>query len=334
VIGRLIAAAAAVLAIASPPAPRTQAPQDGQAGQASQTYRGGTDLVAVYATVTDESGRLVYDLQKSDFTVTDNGKVQPVVFFSNDVQPITIVVMLDRSGSMASNFTLVQEATDELISRLLPDDKARIGSLSHQIQILPGTFTNDHDELKRIVRYDMQQIGPSPVWTAVDRSITALLPEGGRRVVLLFSDGHDSPERGQVHTDVKDIMWRTKVDEIMVYAIGFASEAPQLSAPYLVRPRPGFPPTMSRTLSVHMQPPDPALKDLAAQSGGGYFELDERLDLRATFARVADELHHQYLLGFAPKKLDDKEHKLQVKVSRPDLTVRARRSYVARPPGK
>ena len=328
-IVRLVAMAVALVAIARPIAPQTPPDQ-----QTSQTYRGGTDLVAVYATVTDEEGRLVYDLQKSDFTVTDNGKVQPLVFFSNDVQPITIVLMLDRSGSMASNFGLVQDATDELISRLLPDDKARIGSLSHKIVLLPEAFTNDHDELKQIVRYGLQEIGPSPVWTAVDRSITALLPEGGRRVVLLFSDGHDSPERGQVHTDVRDIMWRTKVDEIMIYAIGFASEVPQLSAPYLPRPRPGFPPTMRQTLSTHVQPPDPALKDLAAESGGGYFELDDRLDLRATFARVADELHHQYLLGFAPKKLDDKEHKLQVRLSRSDLTVRARRSYVARPPGK
>ncbi len=74
-------------------------------------YRGGTDVVAVYATVTDASGHLVPNLQKSDFTVSDNGKKQPIAVFSNDIQPITIVIMLDRSGSMAENFELVRDAT-------------------------------------------------------------------------------------------------------------------------------------------------------------------------------------------------------------------------------
>ena len=189
----------------------------------------------MYATVTDASGHLVPNLQKSDFTVSDNGKKQPIAVFSNDIQPITIVIMLDRSGSMAENFELVRDATAEFIGKLLPADKARIGSLSHDIVIRPEKFTDDKSALMAVVRYGLQDIGPSPIWTAVDRSITALLPEGGRRVVLLFSDGHDSPERGQVHTDVKDIMWRSKVDEIMVYCIGFderelPARRPDLSA--------------------------------------------------------------------------------------------------------
>ena len=299
-------------------------------------YRGGTDVVAVYATVTDPSGHLVPDLQKTDFTVSDNGKKQPIAVFSNDVQPITIVIMLDRSGSMAENFELVRDATGVFIGKLLPADKARIGSLSHDIIIRPDQFTNDQSALMAVVRYGLQDIGPSPIWTAVDRSITALLPEGGRRVVLLFSDGHDSPERGQIHTDVKDIMWRSKVDEIMIYCIGLTDETYRPGGMiYLPRPRPGYPPPIaSSNWSKKVEPPDPALKDLAAQSGGGYFEMDGTLDLKATFARVADELHHQYVLGFVPAKLDSKEHKIEVKLSRQDLTVRARKSYVALPPFK
>ena len=296
-----------------------------------QTYRGGTDVVAVYATVTDPAGRLVPNLQKEDFVVTDNGKKQPITIFSNDIQPITIIVMLDRSGSMASNSELVRSAAGELVTRLSADDKARIGSLSSDIVIRPESFTSDHGQLMTILKYGLQDPGPSPIWTAVDRSITALLPERGRKVVLLFSDGHDNPERGQVRTGVKDVIWRTKVDEIMVYCIGFASETAQLSAPIL-RPRFGYPPAGRMTWSQHVEPPDPAMKDLAAESGGGYFEMDPKADLGQTFARVADELHHQYLIGFVPAKLDDKEHKLEVKISHPDMTVRARRSYVARPP--
>jgi len=301
--------------------------------QDQHPYRGGTDVVAVYATVTDASGHLVPDLQKSDFVVSDNGKKQPIAVFSNEIQPITIVIMLDRSGSMAENDALVRDAVSEFITKLLPADRARIGTLSYDIIIRPEDFTGDQEVLQDALNADRQRAGPSPIWTAVDRSITALLPEGGRRVVLLFSDGHDNPIRGQVHTGVKDIMWRTKVDEIMVYAIGFPSETVQFGGgSYLPHGRgmPGRPTLMSK----HVEPPDPAMKDLAAASGGGYFEMDEAHDLKQTFARVADELHHQYLLGFAPTKLDDKEHKIDVKVDRPDLSVRARKSYVAQPTGR
>jgi hypothetical protein len=47
---------------------------------------------------------------------------------------------------------------------------------------------------------------------------------------------------------------------------------------------------------------------------------------------VADELHRQYAMGFSPEKLDGKTHKLEVRVKRPGMTARARRSYVATPP--
>jgi hypothetical protein len=75
--------------------------------------------------------------------------------------------------------------------------------------------------------------------------------------------------------------------------------------------------------------PDPGLAKLAAESGGGYFELDNTANLSATFARVAEELHRQYAMGFTPDKLDGKTHKLEVRVSKPGMTARARRSYVA-----
>jgi hypothetical protein len=75
--------------------------------------------------------------------------------------------------------------------------------------------------------------------------------------------------------------------------------------------------------------PDPALKQLAVETGGGYFELSGADDLGATFARVVDELHQQYLLGFTPANLDGKKHTIEVRLRNPDATVRARQSYLA-----
>jgi VWFA-related protein len=79
--------------------------------------------------------------------------------------------------------------------------------------------------------------------------------------------------------------------------------------------------------------PDEGLLKIAAATGGGYFELRSTNDLAATFARVADELHRQYALGFAPDRLDGKMHSLDVRVTGNGHTVRARRSYLARTDG-
>ena len=81
--------------------------------------------------------------------------------------------------------------------------------------------------------------------------------------------------------------------------------------------------------SMRSQKPDEGLAKIALETGGGYFELTSTDDLKSTFARVADELHRQYALGFAPPKLDGKAHKLEVRVKRPGMTARARKSYVA-----
>ena len=106
--------------------------------QQQPTFKSGTKTVAVYATVTDKDGRLVPDLEREAFEVRDNGKPQPITVFSNDIQPITVVMMLDRSGSMRGNYRLVEEAAAEFVRRLGPDDKARVGSFADRIEIEPA----------------------------------------------------------------------------------------------------------------------------------------------------------------------------------------------------
>jgi hypothetical protein len=83
-----------------------------------------------------------------------------------------------------------------------------------------------------------------------------------------------------------------------------------------------------------MEKPDEGLPKIAAATGGGYFELTSARELSTTFARVANELHHQYALGFTPEKLDGKMHDLTVRLSQPELMARARKRYLAsKPPG-
>ena len=111
--------------------------------QQQTPFKSGASTVSVYTTVTDSTGRLVPDLTTDDFEIYDNGKLQPITVFANEVQPITVVMMLDRSGSMRTNFRLIEAAGEAFVQRLLPADKARIGSFSTRIQVDPEGFTND-----------------------------------------------------------------------------------------------------------------------------------------------------------------------------------------------
>src|SRR3979409_1173961 len=94
-----------------------------------------TRTVAVYATVTNAAGRLVPDLSRDDFAIDDNGKRQVLTLFSNDIQPITVVMLLDRSGSMRPNFDLEERAAEAFVRVMGSADKARIGSFSTRIQV-------------------------------------------------------------------------------------------------------------------------------------------------------------------------------------------------------
>src|SRR5262245_14306840 len=115
--------------------------------QQEATFRAGTSIVPILATVLDNTGRLVPDLERTDFSVLDNGKPQEVVFFQNDVQPFTVVVTLDFSFSMNNNLKLLKAAAEQFILRMLPEDKGQVGAFSDKIMFSPGHFTNDRDDL-------------------------------------------------------------------------------------------------------------------------------------------------------------------------------------------
>ncbi len=188
-------------------------------------FKTGNRTVAVYATVTNADGRFVPDLTRDAFAIFDNGKPQPLTLFANDIQPITVVILLDRSGSMRAKFALVEEAAEQFVAAMLPTDKARIGSFSNRIQVDPRDFTSDHDELLKILRTELQEEGPTPLWNAVNVGITALLHQQGRRVILVFTDGVDSPMNfSNTNNSLKDVMKRAEEEDVMVYAIGLAGE--------------------------------------------------------------------------------------------------------------
>ena len=141
------------------------------AQQQPPTFGTTTRTVAVYATVTDPQGRLAPDLTRDNFEVDDNGVKQELTVFSNDVQPITGIMLLDRSGSMKPNLELEVRAAETFIHGMLAEDRLRIGNFGKDIVIEPDDFTSDRDALFKVLHGDLQRDGPTPLWNAIDRAI-------------------------------------------------------------------------------------------------------------------------------------------------------------------
>ncbi|MEW6321901.1 MAG: VWA domain-containing protein [Acidobacteriota bacterium] len=290
----LFASGAALLAAQTPPPQPADQP----------LFRSSIRTVPIYATVTDSSGRLVPSLEQADFTVLDNGKPVDITLFSNESQPFTAVVMLDTSASMTANLKFLYRAAEQFLLRLLPVDRAQVGAFNDKIQ-LSGEFTNDRDGL--IAALDDLYFGnPTRLNDAIATSLDALQGVEGRRVVLVFTDGEDTASSTRFNT----VLERARDEEVMVYSIGLESE-------------------FFNGLRIERTRPARSLRRIAEETGGGFFELKKTDELAPTFTRVAQELRSQYLIGFAPATLDNKVHRLEVKVRQPGMSVRARRSYLA-----
>ena len=298
-------------------------------------YQSGNRTVAVYATVTGPDGRLVPDLTEEAFAIDDNGKRQEITLFANSIQPITAVVLLDRSGSMRANFRLVEQAAAQFVEALGPDDRVASAASRTGFNRSPRLHIGSrraahHTPLGAAAR------GPDAlVERDLRRDHGAAAPAGTAGDSRVYRWYRQPARRRWSGNSLRDVMRRAEEEDVMVYAIGLApasggigqsgpSGPSRPGGPSGGRGRPGMRPP------PFLNQPDPGLPKIAAATGGGYLELTSANDLAVTFARVADELHHQYVLGFAPSSLDGKMHSLDVQVDGAGMKARARKSYLAR----
>jgi Ca-activated chloride channel homolog len=285
-------------------------------------FRGTGDAVRVFVTVTDRDGRLATNLAQEDFEIRDEGRPQPITLFDNSPQPIRLIVMLDVSGSMEGNLPLLRAASEQLVARLRPDDLMRLGTFGHTVTI-SSEFTKDSRELLDTLPRAIEGDAPTPLWRGIDEALKAFGDESAeRRVILVLSDGKDSGpiDFRQRYVSQGEVIDRARNEDVMVYGIGMRSRPRQRQ----VGLGPG-----GLQAALFADLPDPGLALVAENTGGGYTEIRFGQDLAPAFTQVADELHSQYLISFAPPKRDGKAHDIEVKVNQRGLKPRARRSYVA-----
>lgn len=270
-----------------------------------QGFRATAELVTTAVTVRDEDGRLVTTLKQSDFMVEEDGVPQPITQFSKARVPVSLALALDISDSMrgqrmADARSALATFLDELLA---PEDEAMLLGFNHATRLL-GEWTTVRSDLRAKLE-DARPSGGTAMFDAVAASLplfeSRLHP---RAALLLVSDGADTA------SDLSPaILKQTLVrSDVFLYAIGIDS-------------------TDARA-STRINPF--TLNDLTNQ-GGGYTEIIRSADeLGPATARIAEELNHQYMIGYTPTARGDGAtyRSIRVKVTNDSYRVRARRGVV------
>jgi Ca-activated chloride channel homolog len=267
-------------------------------------FRSDAELVTTPVTVRDANGRLVTTLQRTDFTVEEDGTEQPITQFSKERVPVSVSLVLDTSDSMRGQRMVDARAA---LARFLDDllaepDEASLVSFNHDAHVV-AAWTSERTSL----RARLDDLRPSG-GTAMFDAVAAALPlfesrTHPRAAIVLVSDGADTASDTSP-TRLKSILVRT---DVFLYAI--AIDSGDARSTTRVNPY--------------------TLGELSAQ-GGGYSEvIRTAADLGPATERIAEELNNQYMIGYTPTtRGDGKYHSVRVKVNNPEYKVRARRGVV------
>jgi VWFA-related protein len=310
--------AVATLAV-SQQRPASPASKGKEVEEADVVIRGGVDLVNVLASVRGKNNALIGNLEQSDFKVFEDGKEQPIRYFTRESNlPLTIGMLIDVSGSMEALIPVEQRAGGQFFEQVLrKDDLAFIISFGKDSELLqdatssPRLLQRGLDDLRPNVR--VGGIHPGPVPTQASQAGTVLYDavflaaderlrrEAGRKVIVLITDGEDTGSR----TSLQKAIEAAQKSDAIIYSIFYTA--------------PGYGGNSG------------VLKRMSEETGGRMFDVGRRLNLDEIFKQIQDEMRTQYLVSYSPANSvkDGGYRKLELKMSNKDYKVQARKGYYA-----
>jgi VWFA-related protein len=262
-------------------------------------------LVSITAVVHDKAGRFVSGLGAKDVTVLEEGVPQDVTIFretqgGEEKIPLSVVLVLDASGSMGESMGFLKEAASSFVGKLEAVDEALIVQFNESVKG-SAEFTGDTDRLDQFVA-GLQAWGGTSLYDAIKYSLERVKDRPGRKALVVFSDGEDTTSSiGQ-----DEVVNYARAVEATIYSVGIRG---------------------GRSGGM---PPKGFLRKIAEETGGDYFFPDRVGELIRVFAAISAELHRHYLLAYAPKlPPDGLFRKIEVRVARKDAEVRVRKGYFA-----
>ena len=272
---------------------------------ASSQFSSGVNVVEVYAAVTGQDGQPVTGLRREDFTVLEDGRPQTASTFAEGDFPLAVAVAIDRSFSMAPRpgggrpqILASVGAAKTFLGELRGQDEATIIAVGSEVETIAPLSTDraaQHRALDAVRPW-----GTTGLYDSIIASIDAIQSAKGRRALLLLSDGRDRYSTASA----ADALARARKSDVMVYPVTLGTTQP------------------------------PVFAELATLTGGRSFHPRKPQEIDIAMRTIANELRHQYLLGYTPSRPivagEEQWRAITVRVDRPGVTVRARDGYLAR----
>jgi VWFA-related protein len=303
-----------------------------------------TNLISVPVIVSDRDNRYVPNLKVEAFHLFDNQVEQKISYFDTGEEPLNVVLMLDTSFSTSGVLDDIKKAAREFLKELRPQDRAMLVTFDWQFQRL-SDLTNNRKQWDEAIKHTKvgRYVGTVLNDALMDVSRNVLQPVRGRKAIILLSDGED---HGSVVTP-EDLIKAESEADAMIYSIYYRGELQRFlddrgrhggghrkrgPFPFVTPQRPGGPRGRGGPPPWRRPHEGFDLMERLAEITGGRFYEGETKKLKETFALIAEELRHQYRLGFYPEELkrDGASHALLVKVNLANVSVRARHEYVAK----
>jgi VWFA-related protein len=279
------------------------------------TFSTGVNVVNVLVTVRDKQGQLVRGLSKDDFTLEEDGRTQPIRYFSPQAdQPLMLGLLIDVSGSQRTVLAEQRRASQQFLDQVLrPTDRAFLVRFDRRIELLADLSSLDLDPKDNGSR-------GTALYDAIVSAARGLAGQPGRKAMIVLSDGYDTSSAATISSAIET----AQRADALVYSIRFLDR--EVFAFQVPASQGGSPvPREGRK----------ALERIAKETGGTYFDLTAAESLEKIYSRIDDELRNQYSLGFTPVASREKRpsgyRKIRVSVKGKGLTVQARDGYYPAP---
>lgn len=282
------------------------------------TYRTAIELVNLNVSVLGSDAQHVTGLREEQFEVFEDGVQQTLTFFAPADMPIDVAILLDTSASMTDSMTLVQQAAIRFAHALRPIDRATVMGISSGLRILQP-LTADVAQLDQAIK-STRPGGGTPLYSSIYTALTELKKfrrdetTPRRQTIVVLSDGQDTASV----FGFDELMSNVRRDAVPIYTIA---------------PRPSQSVRSLRESvfgeSTHRQ--DYELRTLATETGGRAFFPVTLKDLSGVYVDIANELAHQYSLGYQSSNQTNNGafRRIALRVSAPGVKWRTRTGYLA-----
>jgi VWFA-related protein len=263
----------------------------------------GTSRVLLEASVYNKAGKFVSGLDRSNFTVTEDGVPQEIDLVNQETMPATFALLIDSSQSMSRRIDFVRDAASRFIKYLRPKDQVLVAPFKRQLGTVTGP-TSDHQTILDAVSHIGSAGGTSILDSLVE--VAGKLPATQSRcAIVLLTDGYDENST----TSPEDALAAVKAARVTVYVVGIGGVA---------------------GISLRGER---LLRRIAVETGGQVFFPPREEDIVAVHARLAEDAQNRYLVTYTPSnQVADGAWRSVKMVAGPDYKVRTRDGYTAPKP--